>query len=313
MKARTSSGKKTIDHLITTNNLKLDTLTHWVQSRSRFLNAIGSIPVFTDFENFKKNKADFYNEVIQNLKAFIDQNQFLELFLVDVDHGRVMVSTNPQQEGKYKDDQAFFKQGQTDAFIQDIVFDVAAAKPVMIFSMPLFFNTGTPHALLAGIADLTGLSDIFEKRNLLNITENTYLVNKFNYFVTEPRFGHHYALRKSVMTTGTEKAKELGRFIGSYPDYRGVEVLGEARWLEDMRLYLISEIDQSEIDSSIFSLKVEVLLAAVIIAALSALAGWLIAGAVTRPLTALMKATRKVGQGEFQTNLDISRPGNCMI
>ncbi len=36
MEGKKSSNKKAIDHLVTTNDLKLDTLIQWAQIRSRF-------------------------------------------------------------------------------------------------------------------------------------------------------------------------------------------------------------------------------------------------------------------------------------
>ncbi|WP_321493376.1 ATP-binding protein [uncultured Desulfobacter sp.] len=302
--------QKVIDHLVTTNDLKLDTLIHWAQSRSRFLNSIGAIPFLTSSQPAGLNRPPLSKDTTRAfLNAFVGEHQFLELFLVDIADGRIMVSTNPLQEGKFKDDQAFFQQGQTAPFIQDIVFDIASGRPVMIFSVPLFSETKEIWALLAGVADLKGLSEIFEKRNPLSCTEDTYLINQFNYFITEPRFGNEYALKKSVITVGTQKARTLGQFIGIYKDYQGIEVLGQTRWFEKMRLYIVSKIDQAEVDASILTLKNQVLLTAFILAAISAFAGWLLTGLVTRPLTALMKAIRKVGSGQFQINLDISRRG----
>lgn len=303
-------SQKAIDHLVTTNDLKLDTLIHWAQSRSRFLNSIGAVPFLTSSQPAGLNQPSISQDTTRAfLNAFVGEHQFLELFLVDTTDGRIMVSTNPLQEGKFKDDQAFFHQGQTAPFIQDIVFDIASGQPVMIFSVPLLSETKEIWALMAGVADLNGLSEIFEKRNPLSPTEDTYLVNQFNYFITEPRFGNEYALKKSIITEGLQKAKILGQFIGLYKDYRGIEVLGHARWFEKMRLYIISEIDQTEVDASIFTLQNQVLMTAFILGAISAFAGWVLTGLVTRPLTALMKAIRKVGSGQFQINLDISRRG----
>lgn len=302
--------QKAIDHLVTTNDLKLDTLIHWAQIRSRFLNSIGTVPLLSSPQSIASNGTSTVPDTIRRfLKAFVGEHQFLELFLVNITDGRIMVSTDPLQEGKFKDDQAFFKQGKTAPFIQDIVFDIASGRPVMILSVPLLSKTGGAWALLAGIADLNGLSEIFEKRNPLSATEDTYLVNQFNYFITEPRFGKSYALKKSVITQGIRKARTSGQFIGLYKDYRGVEVLGETRWFEKMQLYLVSEIDRTEMEASIFILKNKVLLTAFILAAISAFTGWLLTGLVTRPLTALMDATREVGHGQFQIDLDISRRG----
>ncbi|WP_321417195.1 ATP-binding protein [uncultured Desulfobacter sp.] len=302
--------QKAIDHLVTTNDLKLDTLIHWAQSRSRFLNSIGTVPLLSLSQPAEFNRTTTFPSATRAfLNAFVGEHQFLELFLVNITNGRIMVSTNPIQEGKFKDDQAFFKQGKTAPFIQDIVFDIASERPMMIFSVPLLSETGRTWALLAGTADLKGLSEIFEKKTQLSTTEDTYLINQFNYFITEPRFGKEYALKKSVSTLGTQQARTAGQFIGLYKDYRGIEVLGETRWLEKRRLFLVSEIDQAEVDASIFTLKNKVLVTASIIVAIAAFAGWLFTGLVTHPLTALTKATREVGDGQFQIDLDISRRG----
>jgi signal transduction histidine kinase len=311
VKGRTIVQQKTEMHLAVTNNLKSETLKQWIQDHVQVLDSVSKLhAVYWDGSGQKRGGGAGDDQARRqtmgnHLGPFIRPGQFLELFVVDLATGQVVFSTDPVQEGKYRDDQAFFKEGRDRPFVQDIVFDLTSQKPVMFFSTPM----ARGQAVLAGRADLSGLSRTFENRNVLSETEDTYLVNKFNYFITEPRFGKGHALKKSISGSHLALARENGRFLGEYDDYRGVRVFGETLWLEEFRLFVVTEIDRSEALEPVRRLKSGVLLIALGLTAVAALAGWLIAATITEPLTALMEATGSLGRGEFKIRLDTSGKG----
>ena len=302
---------KTTVHLTTTNTLKSEILGQWVRHHGQILETAAAIPELAPgcLAPLMAGTPSIGCRLRNALVPFIKTRQFLELFLVAPDSGQVVFSTDPLQEGKFKDHQDFFKKGKTEAFVQDIFFDLATGKPVLFFARPMKDANNDLYALIVGRADLAGLSKDFEKQNLLSRTEDTYLVNKFNYFITEPRFGKGYALKKSIANPLLESARQNGKVLGNYMNYRGAEVLGEVRWLEDIRLYIISEIQSAEAHEPVQRLKKQVLLIVLILAAVSALTGWFLAATITEPLTALINAAGHVGKGEFRIKLNARGKG----
>ena len=309
--------QKTIDHLITTNESKKVKLETWIRNNFEMLTSISKLPVFqmdlvTIIQSHDENDsahATLHQRIRDYLSPFTTANRFLELFITDLADGRVAFSSDPLQEGKYKDDRPFFKQGKNAPFFQDIGFDVAANEPTMILSVPLLDSHQEPVAILGGKVNLKVISDIFERRNLLSPTEDSYLVNQFNYFITEPRFGHDYALKKTVHTKGIETAREKGRFIGRHIDYRQTPVLGEIRWLPEWKLLLVTEVDLTEAQMPVNELKQTVLLMALLLSTAAAVIGWFLSSLITRPIDALKQITRRIGRGDFNVTTDLPEKG----
>ena len=96
------------------------------------------------------------------------------------------------------------------------------------------------------VLTLGELSEIMVQQSGKSKTLDTYLVNSFNFFVSEPRFGKDYILKKAVRTEGIEAGLSGKDGIGFYNDYRGEPVIGAYKWLPEFRMCIITEIDQSE-------------------------------------------------------------------
>jgi len=101
----------------------------------------------------------------------------------------------------------------------------------LAISAPVVDGEGNLLAVLAGRVDLTEMSQIMGQASGSSATEESYLVNKFNFFVTESRFEPDYALRKTLHTEGVDACLQGKNGTGAYDDYRGVPVIGSYRWI----------------------------------------------------------------------------------
>lgn len=303
VKGRKIIEDNTIAHIVTVNDMKQDALECWISSRKKLIESIASLPLCQKGRDISVASSDKKRKMMM---PFINEDHFSEMFLVDINSGVVMLSTDPLQEGKFKDDQAFFIYGKKGIYVQSIYYDVSAQMPVMIFSIPVHTDAETPSAILAAKASLTSLADIFEKRNQNILSEDSYLVNKFNYYVTEPRFGQNFALKKSISTKPILQGRKSGHYLGEHTDYRGESVIGEARWLSSHDLFLITEMDQKEAYASILHLKKKILVIMVAISLVAAFFGWWLSFFITRPLVALQRAAVDIGRGNLDIDLKIS-------
>ena len=168
-------------------------------------------------------------------------------------------------------------------------------------------------AVLAARLNLKELSSIMEERSDLKATEDTYLVNPQNYFITEPRYGKEYALRKTVYTKGVQNALQGQDGTALYPDYRGVPVIGAYLYLPERNIALITEIDQEEYLAPIKRLQRTTLGIGALMAVLSLLVGWICADALLQPLLRLVAAVNKMGADnlvftEYNTGKTRNRP-----
>jgi signal transduction histidine kinase len=302
---------RTINYLLSTNISKEAQLDRWIHDNVRSLEIAANDPdlkkeVAAETSSRRISNLAQLDEsrsaLREHLSPFVEHGGFIELFILQAETGSVLFSTDSKQEGKILDSRPFFLQGKTKTYIANVYYSMALQQPAMTISTPLKDNQGNLVAVLAGRLDVTELSQIMEKSSGLSTTEDTYLVNTFNFFITEPRLGKDYALRKTVHTEGVKAALAHHDGIGYYDDYRKIPVIGAYRWLPKWELCLISEIDQAEAFAPIFALQKTIGGVGIAVAVLAALAGVIIARTMTRPLSRLVEGTQEISRG----NLDYS-------
>ena len=306
--SRASIEAQTIHHLVSTNLLKKAEVTRWIEDNAHFLeNLAGSLRLTRDIQGdlTAHQAADEAHEqthaVIRQryLLPVISGGGFFELLVLRASDGLVLISTNHQTEGKYFDNQPFFKRGREATFVQTVYYSMTLQQPAMTISTPIRDRTGHPLVVLAGRLNLAELSRIMAQRSGLSRSEDTYIVNKFNFFITEPRFGRGYALKKSAHTQGVQAALEQREGVGLYEDYRGVPIIGAYQWVKQWEVALLTEVDQAEAFAPIYTLQRTIggLCAAVVLLALGC--GWYGARRITRPLRCLVDGTEQIGRGDL--------------
>jgi signal transduction histidine kinase len=315
--SRRAIEQSTADHLVSTNLLKKAELERWIWGNLLILEMLAKRPFFRN-EYPLLLRADEAGLAIpgaarepiwDQLKTITNEGGIRELFIMRAIDGRVLFSTESTQEGKFLDDQPYFNQGKTGTFIQNVYYAISIQQPAMTISTPLTAPGGETVAVLAGRLDLSQLSAIMEKRNELSWSENTYLVNKFNFYVTEPRFGSGFALKKSIHTQGVLAALAKKDGVGFYSDYRGEPVIGAYQWVPEWELSLITEVAQKEAYSPVRALRKRVFGIAAVISFLAAGLGWLSANTVTTPLRHLVEATEAIDSDKLDLTLDTSGRG----
>ncbi len=313
--SRTTIEQQTINHLISTNIYKEAEFERWVRDNVRTLEILANRPFLKKDLAGKLEAYDASNPtqtaeltgiVADYLLPVVKGSGFFEVFILEAGSGRLLISTDKRQVGKYLDDQSFFKNGRNRTFIQNVYYAMTLQQPAMTISTPIMDSLGKTAAVLAGRLDLSELSGIVGKRSDLSRSEDTYLVNKFNFFITEPRFGRDYALKKSVQTEGVRAALAGKDGVGFYADYRSVPVIGAYHWMPDWDLALITEIDQAEAFAPISALQKTIGGVGIAVALLAALLGAVIARTITRPVSRLVEGTEEISCGNLGYNVGTS-------
>ena len=143
---------------------------------------------------------------------------------------------------------------------------------------------------------------MLEPSGAVKQNEDSYLVNKFNVFATDPRFGQNYALNKSIYTQGVQAALAEQDGVAFYTGYRDVPVIGAFSWLPELQMGLITEVEQAEVYAPIYDLQRIIILIGIGVALLAAQVGWLMARSITKPVKRLIEDAGEIGRG----NLDYS-------
>jgi signal transduction histidine kinase len=317
------SGRNTIEttavnHLVSTNILKKNELSLWMRSGAGLLAILVDNPFFKrelTREMAQHSQGDpghpaVHKRIIEDyFSPQIGEGTFFELFIMRAGDGLVLVSTDPKQEGKYFDNQPFFIQGQRGLFIQNVYYSMAIQQMALTISAPIKDGQGSLLAVAAGRVNLSTLSEIMEQRSGLSRTEDTYLVNKFNFFVTEPKFGKGFALKKSIHTYGVEEALTKRSGVGFYGDYRGVPVIGAYDWIPEWELCIITEVDQEEAYAPIYALQRSIALFGLGVAVLAVFSGWLCAVLIVKPVKEVVKGAAEVGRGNLDYKFSSSGSG----
>jgi len=307
MNGRSAIEDDTSTRLIETNLLKKAELDRWFDGNVNILRALARRPLIWEYSK-EIDSGDGSLAEIQAARESLLQDHLLptleewglsEISILNVEDGMVLISTDEMLEGKFRESEAYFIEGKIGTYVQNITYSVSHNEPVMHISTPIMDRDGGLIGVLVGRTDLLELTEIMEQGRGLHETEETYLVNKFNFFVTESRFEEGYAHNKDIYTEGVTECLAHRNGVGLYNDYRGVPIIGSYQWLPENELCLLTEIDQAEAFAPIVTLRNQILGAGAIVAIIAAAIGVLVTRTITGPIQKLVVGTQEIGQGNL--------------
>jgi PAS domain S-box-containing protein len=227
--------------------------------------------------------------------------------IVDARTGKVLVSTDPDDVGKFRAGEPYYEEGMAGTYVGAVRYTPALEAMTMHVGAPVG-RTGEPATgVLVGRVDLAVLGDIVTYAMDKHKTEDVYLVNAFGFFVTEPRFGADYALRRATDSDGVARALAGETGIARYVNYRGVGVFGAFRPLPDSGMAILAEIDEAEALAPVERARVlAVALVAGAVVIFSSV-GIILSRRMTDPLRRIAAGAAKIGSGEFGYRIGSAR------
>ncbi len=301
------------NHLISTNSLKVGEFERWVVANEFDLEFLAQRPlvrenaeVLTDCRSEDSDCRAVASRLLTDhlLPALSEKNSLTDLSLLRAEDGLVVISTDHDQVGEYHKSETYFLEGLKHTYTDDVIYSLSHGEAVMHVSTPEFDPEGKLVAVLVARANLAEMSSIIAYENNLSASEDTYLVNQFNFFVTEPRFGQDYALKEVIHTKGVDSCLEGNSNVGFYNDYRNVPVIGAYQWLPKRNLCILTEVDQEEAFAPIFALRSRMLIIAAGVALVAALLGVIIARSISEPVRKLVEGAEEIGRGNLNNKLE---------
>lgn len=312
--SRQTIEQNTQSRLVATTIFKQNELNRWLDSSGVQLRQFARRPLFREYAailtNPKAAESDIqagheqllFNHLAPTLEEEVG---FLEYSVLDSRTGRILVSTDPDQEGKYREHETYFIEGQKGTFVDNVRYSINRGQAEMYASTPIKDETGAAIAVLAGRLDLSIMTEIMLQDSGLNPTEETYLVNAFNFFVTNPKFSDDVALKQAVYTPGVQACLAGNSGVGFYNDYRGMPVMGAYRWLPERELCILTEVDQAEAFAPIYRLRAIIAGVGGLAAVVVALLGIFFARSITTPIEQLVTGALAIGQGNLDYRINI--------
>ncbi len=306
--ARETIIQSTFDHLSSISVLREAEFNRWVEDNKRRLRELVRRPLIRAFtvDLVSSSSSD---PVYQAARTKIREDHLLptleeekglqELFILGAGDGQILVSSLEKNEGMFRESEPYFVEGLSGTFVQNVYYSMLLEKPTITIATPVKSEAGELLAVLAAHVDLTEMSKIMQQGSDISRSEETYLVNKFNFFVTESRFAPNYAFKRALHTEGVQAALRGEDGVGLYKDYRGVPIIGVYRFLPEWELVIITEVDQAEAFAPIVSLgrvAIGIVLAVIVIVALLAV---YFSRTITGPVRRLVGGTEEIGRGNL--------------
>lgn len=312
---RRAIEQNTINRLTSITTLKADELNRWVENNQRQLRSLAREPLVRESAAVLAagDPADpAYQAAHGSIHAdhldpaIEEEGGFLELFVLRPGDGLILVSTDETQEGKYRENEPYFVEGKTHTYVQNVYYSLTRGEPTMTIGTPITDQDGELIAVLAGHLDLAEMSEIMLQVSELSPTEESYLINTFNFFVTESRFEPGSALRKTAYTEGVEACLEGNDGVGFYEDYRGVPVIGAYHWMPERELCILTEVDQAEAFGPVVALRNTIIGIGAAVALIVTLLGLFFARTITGPMSQLVKGTEEIGRGNLDYRIAVA-------
>jgi GAF domain-containing protein/HAMP domain-containing protein len=303
---REALKRDVLNHLSTTAILKEDEINRWIADKKRSTRLLAQTPIVrqhskplvTELET-SPGFLSAYEVLGDYLTAVLaEEPDFLEIFILTDVGGKVILSTGKEQEGEYNVTSTYFTEGRRATYVQNVYFSVPLGRTTMTIATPLEDKMGQRVGVLGTHINLDKMDEIMLEKGGLGTTGETYLVDKYNVFVSEARSGHEHFPR-GVHTEGIDAALQGNDGTGLYKDYRGVPVIGAYRWIEDRELALLAEIDQEEAFAPVRRLGQVILLAGLMAAGLVFLAAYLSAKQIGRPVAAITDVATEIAAGNL--------------
>jgi len=314
---------QTFHQLTSTNLLKEREFERWLNDNLQSLKLLAQRPLViartNDLIEFSRTSGLLRDpEILHVQPAYLDLLKdhmmalnevlggFESLSIIQADNGMILISTKSSLEGKFRESDKYFLEGKERSYIDEVAYWPSSGEIALHMSTPIVDPAGNIIAVLVGQADLSEMSSIIARGNSLASSENSYLVNIFNFFITEPRFGKNFALTRTVHSEGVDACLTGTSGTGIYRDYRGAIALGAYEWLPQYKLCMVTEIDRTEAFAPIRQAQLTMLGIGLFVALGAALVGYYFSRTLTRSLRTLEHSAKLIGKGVLGQKIDIS-------
>ena len=290
---------------------KQGTLTNWVKDKQSAIQSLtGNAHILADLEMLIRNAPDsqgwnvFHQHLIEQLEPWTGNGrEFITLMIIEPGTGKVLVATNSLDEGKFRENMAYFIYGQFGAYVQNPYYSPHLQGLAMTISAPIYVDDRLI-GVLAGRLYIEEMNEIISLRSGLRNSDEAYLANTASLFVTQPRLMEDEAvLRRGVHTEHVNACLAGNSGVMLTDDYRDVPVIAAYRWLTERQLCLVVKLDRAEALSPGRQFGMQMLVVSGMALLLAAGLGLWLSSSITRPVHKLAQGARQIGQGNLDYHI----------
>lgn len=299
------------------NLLKTAEFQRWIDNESQSLRDMARRPLIIQYASVLTEPDELFpvSELQIASKAILDdhfvptlseEGGFTELFLLHPKSGVIIASTKQENVSKIREHEPYFVRGKQDTYVQNAYYALDQGKPVMTIATPMVNENGRLIAVLAGHVDLDEMTTIMHKGQEADRTLETYIINKFNFFITKSRFMQDTTLTQVAYSSGIENCLQQNRGSGFYTNYRSTSVIGVYEWLPENELCILTEIDQAEAFAPIVQMRNTFLMIGIFVASVITVFGIFFARTITNPILRLVEGTEAIAHGNLNYRIHLN-------
>ena len=304
--AREALRQSVVDRLTVFATLEKDQLYRWVEHQRQdvtFLAAVPEVRLFAETMLAEDVSEVAFQAAYARLQDYLTsvltlKPDFQEIMILTDVGGQILLSTDPSQEGAYRVRDSFFIEGRKGTYVQNVYPSPLTFEPTLTIAAPLRNLIGERLGVLAVHVNLEEVDRIIQGRAGLGNTGETYLVDKYNVFISGERFGRE-RFPRGVHTEGIDAAISGRDGWGLYQNYAGVSVIGVYSWIEALELALMVELEQAEAFAPAQRTALLILGVGLILAVALTVGVILLARQIARPVLRITDAALRVAEGDL--------------
>lgn len=309
--AKEGIREQMLRHLGGAVSLQRDSIDRWYEERKMQVSLIPRIPgleshamalVGTAFESREAHPASAalrdHLRLYTELKGFYD-----EVFLMDT-YGRVILSTDPAQEGKFKDNRPYFQEGRKGLYIQNTYHSVTLNRTSSTIALPIRHD-GHTVAVLAFRLRIHRLHEIIHSYAGLGPESDVYLVNNYNYFVTDPGGKTGFAMERVNYSEPVRRCLSGQTGAGEVTSYDGREVLAAFTYLAEYRLCIVAELESATAYRPVRAMQYFMMIVTASTLTAVMLVAFFLSASISRPILELDAVAARAAAGDMDQQIDL--------
>jgi signal transduction histidine kinase len=309
--ARDGIREELLRHLGGAVSLKRDSIDRWYEERRWQVSLIPRIPGLqrhvaalagADFAS--RDAHPSYAALREHLQFYTEEEGFYdEVFLMDA-YGRVVLSTDPAQEGKFKDNRPYFQEGRSGFYIQNAYHSVTLGRTTSTIALPIQ-EQGQLAAVLALRLRIERLHEIIHSYAGLGPQSDMYLVNNYNHFVTDPGGKTGFAMERVNYSEPVRRCLLGDTGKDELTNYDGRPVLTAYTYLPLYRLCIVAEVGAASAYGEVNKLQSYMIIVTAATLAAVMLVAIFLSASISRPILELDAAAARAAAGDMDQQLDL--------
>jgi GAF domain-containing protein/HAMP domain-containing protein len=297
--------QRTSNQLESVATLKESELRTWINNMQLYLTTISERPDLTHPAILAEGFLASHDSVQSSFRQLMKSSHlFDELFIMDPS-GRVIISTDSNQEGKSFAGQPLVTEGLKDDFVAPPLFSPYLNDYRIILTQPILDEHGKVIGILAGRANNQTLNEILLERAGLGETGQTYLVGANYVLVTKLANGATYLTVRTLGAIDAISKQANGSSV--YANAFGQTVVGVYHWVPELKVALLAEQNENETLASLTT-TLTVYLAVIAIAVLAAGGlSLLITSNISNAIRELVLTSQRLSTGELSLQARVVR------